>query len=186
MKTEELKNQGLTDEQIQYIMSENSKDIKKYKDLSENQKTQLDEVNKQLMEANKQIDDFKEMDIDGIKKAAEDYKQKYEQTKKESEEKAIEMQYDNNLNNYMKSLEMIDDVHLENLKKQIKEKGLKFEEGKLLGGDDFIKNYKEKHPNAFKSSEKPVFTTGVDAAVPTATVQENILRKAMGLPEKKI
>lgn len=186
MKTEDLKNQGLTDEQIQYVMSENSKDIKKYKDLSETQKTQLEDVNKQLTEANKQIEDFKEMDIEGIKKSAEDYKQKFEQAQKDSEIKVKEMQYDTDLSNYIKSLEMTDEVHAENLKNKIKEKELKFEEGKLLGGDDFVKEYKEKHPNAFKSTEKPTFTSSVNSSTSTATVKENELRKAMGLPEKKI
>lgn len=186
MKTEDLKNQGLTEEQIQYVMAENSKDIKKYKDLSETQKTQLEDVNKKLTEANKQIDDFKEMDIESIKKNAEEYKQKFEQSQKDSENKIKEIQYDTDLSNYIKSLEMTDDVHAENLKRQIKEKDLKFEDGKLLGGDDFVKAYKEKHPNAFKATTKPTFTSSVDKTIPTTAVQENELRKAMGLPEKKI
>lgn len=186
MKTEELKEQGLTEEQIQFVMAENGKDIKKYKDLSETQKTQLEEVNNKLNDANKQIEDFKEMDIDSIKKTADEYKQKFEQAQKDSEAKINEIKYDTDLSDYIKSLEMTDEVHAENLKKQIKEKELKFENGKLLGGDDFVKSYKEKHPNAFKDMAKPNFTGPVDTTIPTNTVQENELRKAMGLPEKKI
>ena len=41
MKTEDLKNQGLTEEQIKFVMAENGADIKKYKDMAENQKSQL-------------------------------------------------------------------------------------------------------------------------------------------------
>ena len=36
MKTEDLKAQGLTDEQINFVMSENGKDIKREKDRAEN------------------------------------------------------------------------------------------------------------------------------------------------------
>ena len=186
MKTESLKEKGLTDEQITFVMAENSKDIEKYKSLSETQKTQLTETQKQLDEANKQINDFKEMDVESIKKSAEEYKQKFEQAQRDSEIKVKEMQYDADVSNYIKSLEMTDEVHAENIKKQIKEKELKFEEGKLLGGDDLVKSYREKYPNAFKATVKPTFSGSVDTGAPSNSVQVNELRKAMGLPEKKI
>lgn len=153
MKTEELKEQGLTEEQIQFVMAENGKDIKKYKDLSETQKTQLEDVNNKLKDANKQIEDFKEMDIDSIKKTADDYKQKFEQAQKEADTKIKEMQYDSDLTEYMKTLKINDEVHAENLKKMIKEKNLPFENGKLIGGDDVVNMYKEKYPSVFKAEE---------------------------------
>lgn len=153
MKTEDLKNQGLTDEQIQFVMAENGKDIEKYKNLSETQKTQLSETKKQLDEANKQIDDFKEMDIESIKKNAEEYKQKYEQAQKDYDKKEKERQYDSDLSDYIKNLNINDEVHAENLKKKIKEKNLPFENGKLIGGDDIVKMYKEKYPSIFVNEE---------------------------------
>ena len=48
----------------------------------------LDAVNKQLAEANNTIKSYTDMDIDGIKKSAEDWKQKAE--KLEAEQKAQE------------------------------------------------------------------------------------------------
>lgn len=160
MKTEDLKEKGLTDEQIQFIMAENGKDIKKYKDLSETQKTQLEDVTKQLTEANKQIDNFKEMDIESIKKTADEYKQKFEQAQKDAEKKEKEMQYDSNLDEYMKNLNINDEVHAENLRKQIKEKNLPFENGKLIGGDDIVNMYKEKYPSIFvKEEDIPSFVS---------------------------
>ena len=48
MKTEELKTQGLTDEQIAFVMSENGKDVKREKDRAEGFKTQLDTAKEQL------------------------------------------------------------------------------------------------------------------------------------------
>lgn len=48
MKTEELKTQGLTDEQIAFVMSENGKDVKREKDKAESFKTQLETAQEQL------------------------------------------------------------------------------------------------------------------------------------------
>lgn len=123
------------------------------KDKFETKETELNNLKNQLVEANKQINDFKEMDIDGIKKAAEDYKKKFEQAQKDAEEKERETQYNSNLDEYMKNLNINDEVHAENLRKQIREKNLPFENGKLIGGDDIVNMYKEKYPNVFKKEE---------------------------------
>lgn len=48
----------------------------------------------QLADANKTIDDFKGMDIDGIKRASEDWKQKYEKAEKDYAEKIAGMEFD--------------------------------------------------------------------------------------------
>ena len=73
---EELKigDQSLTKEQIDSIMAENGKDIEATKakaDKSqeiENLKSQLSEKDKLIEEANVQIENFKGMDVEGIKK----------------------------------------------------------------------------------------------------------------------
>lgn len=123
------------------------------KDKFEAKETEITDLKQQLDNANKQIDDFKEMDIDSIKKTADDYKQKFEQAQKEADTKIKEMQYDSDLTEYMKTLKINDEVHAENLKKMIKEKNLPFENGKLIGGDDVVNMYKEKYPSVFKAEE---------------------------------
>ncbi len=123
------------------------------KDKFDAKETELTDLKQQLDNANKQIDDFKEMDIDAIKKTANDYKQKFEQAQKEKDIKIKEMQYDSDLTEYMKTLKINDDVHAENLKKMIKDKKLPFENGKLIGGDDVVNMYKEKYPSVFKNEE---------------------------------
>ncbi len=123
------------------------------KDKFDTKETEIVNLKQQLDNANKQIDDFKEMDIDSIKKTAADYKEKFEQVQKEADTKIKEMQYDSDLTEYMKTLKINDDVHAENLKKMIKEKNLPFENGKLIGGDDVVNMYKEKYPSVFKAEE---------------------------------
>ena len=83
MKTEDLKNQGLTDEQISFVMSENGKDIEKFKTENETNKTELKPVKEQLKSANETIESYKNMNIEDIKKSADDYKAKFEQSENE-------------------------------------------------------------------------------------------------------
>lgn len=64
MKREFLKELGLTDEQIDFIMAENGKDVEAVK------------AKTTTAEAGKQIEAFKGMDIEGVKKSADEWKAK--------------------------------------------------------------------------------------------------------------
>lgn len=150
MKTEDLKAQGLTDEQIQFVFAENSKDIKKYQDDNKALETDIANTKQLLADANKEIDGYKNMDIESIKKSADDWKQKYEDLEKQKAEE----EYERKIDNYISGLNMNDEVHAEKLKSQIKEKQLKFEDDKLIGGDDIVKIYKEKYPHVFGNEQK--------------------------------
>src|SRR5699024_1435010 len=88
MKREFLKELGLEDSVIDKIMAENGKDIENAKgDVSKleaeikTKEKELETLQGQLKKANEQIEEFKDMDIDAIKKAADDYKEKYETAK---------------------------------------------------------------------------------------------------------
>lgn len=76
MKREFLKNLGLTDEQVNQIMTENGNDIEKYRKEVESKTKELETLNTKyesaqnsLNDANKQIKSYKDMDIEGIKNA---------------------------------------------------------------------------------------------------------------------
>ena len=92
MKREFLKELGLEDDVIDKIMAENGKDIENAKgDVTKleaeikTKEKELETLQGQLKKANEQIEEFKDMDIDAIKKAADDYKEKYETAKIEAE-----------------------------------------------------------------------------------------------------
>lgn len=103
-----------------------------------------------LTDANKEIEGYKEMDIASIKKSADDWKQKYEDLEKQKTKE----EYERKIDNHISGLNMNNEVHAEKLKSQIKEKGLKFEDNKLIGGDDIVKSYKEKYSHVFGSKQK--------------------------------
>ena len=103
-------------------------------------------IQAQLEEANKQIAGFREMNIDSIRAAAEDWKTKYEA----AEADKTAMQHKHRLEGYVKGLGLRDDVYEAHVTKQLTDAGLQFDDaGKLIGGDDIVSKFRESHPGAF-------------------------------------
>jgi hypothetical protein len=78
-----------TDEVLDKIMGENGKDIEKHKQSITTVEGERDQIKAQLDDANKQIAEFKSMDVEGVKKAAADWEAKAKQTEKEAAEKLL-------------------------------------------------------------------------------------------------
>jgi hypothetical protein len=94
MKTEFLQNikigeQALTKEIIDAIMAENGKDI----EAAKKPFADYEDIKGQLTEANKTIEGFKAMDIDGIKKAADEWKAKAEKAEQDAAAKIADMEF---------------------------------------------------------------------------------------------
>ncbi|MDU7164182.1 MAG: phage scaffolding protein [Anaerococcus vaginalis] len=89
MKTEELKEIGLNDEQIAKVFKLRGKEVEDYNQLKNNfetLKTENENYKSQVESANEQIEAFKDMDIESIKASAEEYKNKYEQAQIKAKE----------------------------------------------------------------------------------------------------
>ena len=98
MKREFLQNfkvgdQPLPKEVIDAILDENSHDIGEAK----KQFADYDALKEQLAAANKTIEDFKGMDIDGVKRAADEWKAKAEQAEKAAATRIADMEFDSDL-----------------------------------------------------------------------------------------
>ena len=169
MKVEFLKGLGLTDEQIQSIQAESGKEIQKYKDENANLKADNDNKKELLENANKEIDSYKSMDIDAIKKSAEDYKTKFETAEKDYQAKIQEIEYNNKLDKYVGGLNLKNDIYKKEVISRIKEKELKFDGDTLLGAEELVKGFKEQYADAFvDTNPKPSFadtTPGADSKV---------------------
>ncbi len=59
--------------------------------------TKVTDLQTQLTDANKQIESFKGMDVEGIKKAADDWKTKYEAATKDADDKVSALKFDHAL-----------------------------------------------------------------------------------------
>lgn len=161
MKREFLKAMGLTDEQIDKIMDEHGKTTNSLKTENETYKTELNSTKEQLSEANKAIDSYKGMNIEDIKKSAEDYKTKYEESEKINKEAIEKLKLDHAIENRLikegakntKAVKAILDLS-----------NIKLENDNLVGFDDLIKASKENDPYLYNiedsSNDKFKFVFG--------------------------
>ncbi len=140
-----LEGLGITDETVvKSITDTYNADIKTEKDSTA-------AVQKQLDEANTTIKSYADMDIEGVKKSAADWEEKY----KKSEADRLAFEHRTKVGNMVKGLKLKDSIYEDYLTNQLIEKQLKFEGDKLIGGDDVISSFKEAHPDAFQTEPVP-------------------------------
>lgn len=115
---------------------------------------ELKGVKKQLSEANGKIQEFKDMDIEGIKKAAEEYKESSEASIKELQEKLEKQDAIYSAKEFLNGYEFSSEFAKESVLNRFLEQGFKKDDsGKYLGAEDYMKSMKETHPDAFKADE---------------------------------
>ncbi len=146
MKRSDLKEQGLTEEQIEFVMKENGKDIEHYKDIE----TDRDALQKQLQEANETIEEFKELNVDEIKQAADDYKEKYEQAKEEAAENIKQIKFDHKLQEVLNTNKA---RNAKAVKALLDMDALEFDGEEIKGLEDQLKQVKEENDFLFDSEE---------------------------------
>lgn len=151
-----LEELGITDkETVEKIVVEYGNDIKSEKNAAEQLRTQL-------AEANTQIQGFKDMDIESVKKSAADWEAKY----KQSEADRAAFEHKTKVGGIVKGLKLKDSIYEDYLVNQLIEKQLKFDGDKLIGSDDIITAFKEAHPDAFASDKPYVDMGGKTEGVP--------------------
>lgn len=175
MKKEELLNLGIDEEVAKKILEINGKDIEKQKANTEKEKeeaekikTELEGTKAQLSEANTKIEEFKSMDIEGIKKSADEWKAKHEADTKALQDNINSMQYDFATEKYLSQFEFVSEFTKKAFINEFKAKEFKLENDKFLGADDFIKEFKEANEGVFKV-EKQVETPPVPPTQPAYT-----------------
>lgn len=134
-----LEDLGITDEKaVKSIIDTYNADIKTEKDSTA-------AIQKSLDEANTTIQSFKDMDIEGIKKSADDWKAKAEA----AEQERAAFEHRTKLAQYVKGLHLKNDVYEAHVTKLLEDKQLKFDGDKLIGGDDIVQAFRESHADAF-------------------------------------
>ena len=94
MKREDLKAQGLTDEQIEMVMTAHGKDVSKHQaDLAAAQ-AEAATLKSQLTEAGTAIESFKAMKPDELKAAADEWKSKAEQAQADAQKQVASLKFD--------------------------------------------------------------------------------------------
>lgn len=167
MKTEFLKSLNLSQEVIDKIMAENGKDIaveqkKAEKVIQERDsyKLKAESLETQVNDANTEIQKFKDMDIDGIKKAADDWKETAEKAKADADKQISQMKFDYALS---AALTVAKAKNAKAVKALLDMNGLKFNDGKIVGLDEQLAQIKADNDYLFESDEPaPEFVKGTN------------------------
>lgn len=168
MKTEELKSKGLTQEQIDFVMAENGKDLKQLQDDNKTLTTERDDLKKkveaaeekeetlqkQLKDAQDTIKGFDGVDIEKLNKDVADYKARAEKAEKDAEAKILRRDQRDYLNAEFDKLGITSERTRKSLAAEIMgEDGLKWKDGTFLGLSDFLAKENEKD-HFYQTQEK--------------------------------
>lgn len=189
MKREDLEKIGLSEKQIDDVMKLKSTTMSEI-DTLKNKVTQLTNENvnlqKQIDDANNEIQSYKDMDIDSIKKSADDWKTKCEEmeaNQKAEKEKSIR---EERTNAFFNDVKFASESAKAGVIAQFNSKDFKYDEEskRFLGASEWLKELQEKDSGAFLSDvANPRFTTNPTAPTSDSTADE--LREAMGLSTEK-
>ena len=197
MKKEELISLGIEEEVAKQILVIHGKDIEKHKNQATKLSQDLENANEQvaaykgqLEEANAQIQSFNDMDIEGIRKSAEDWKTKHDNAVKELQEKMNAKEYEFAVKEYANQFNFTSDRIKNSIIGDLMAKEFKLEEGKLLGADDYMKQLRESEPTSFvvdePENEKPLpqFTKQTGNGTPTEGAQFGFMNMFAGVRPK--
>ena len=180
MKREQIKElvPEITKEALDAIMAENGRDVEaakaKYAD--------YEAVKQQLAEANKAIEDFKGLDVDGIRRAADEWKQKAEQAQQDAEAKIAALQFDRLLDDAIatakgrngKAIKALLDVET-----------LRTSHNQAADVQAALETVKGENDYLFEAETKPVPAFGGPTPGPKAPDGLDAIRAAAGLKPKE-
>ena len=139
----------------------------------------------QLSTANNTIRSYKDMDIDGIKRSASEWEEKYNT---ETEKLNQQIEADRKrfaAERFMDGQKIKSPLSRKAILQEFLAKNLEFKDGAFAGADDFMKEIREKYPDEFEQEEKPGKKTWVRGTrgtykPPTKSEEEAYLEKKYG------
>lgn len=174
MKREDLRDFGLTDEQLQKIMDLHGADVERQKQAISTLTAERDAARTQLSEANQKLEGYDP-----------DWRQKADQATREAERQVSDLKAQYAAGNAAAGLKFTSESARRAFLADLTAKKLPLQDdGKLLGFDDFVASYRQSDPGAFAPEGGLPRVSGSApgrAADPTAKDQANAaLRAAFG------
>lgn len=149
MKTEELKAQGLTEEQISFVMAENGKDLKKLQKENDNLSADRDTWKEKAESAETTLKGFEGVDLETMQREISDWKQKATEAEKNAQAQLYERDFSDALKTEFEGIKFSSEAAKRAIMAEVKEAGLKLKDGKILGLNDLLSQMKEKDASAF-------------------------------------
>ena len=161
MKTEELKALGLNDEQVQKVFAMNGADIERKNQTIATLTAERDTARTQLGEANKKLEGYDP-----------DWKTKAENAARQARQQVEALQSDFAAQSAVSGLKFSSESAKKAFLADLKAKKLTLQEGKLLGFDDFLADYRKTDPGAFASGYPNVKDGGDPTHTPCGTPRD--------------
>lgn len=161
MKTEELKALGLNDEQVQKVFAMNGADIERKNQTIATLTAERDTARTQLGEANEKLEGYDP-----------DWKTKSENAARQARQQVEALQSDFAAQSAVSGLKFSSESAKKAFLAELKAKKLTLQEGKLLGFDDFLADYKKTDPGAFASGYPNVKDGGDPTHTPGGTPRD--------------
>lgn len=118
--------------------------------------TELDGVKRQLDDANKEIQSYKDMDVEGIKQSVKDWELKYNTDTKALQDKLDAQATEFAAKEYMSKFQFTSPLAAKAAMSEFMAQEFRRDEsGKFLGADDFMESMKESNPGAFVVETPP-------------------------------
>lgn len=112
---------------------------------------ELKGVQTQLGEANEEIESYKDMDIEGIQRASEEWKTKYETDTANFQKQLADKDYGYAVDKFFGNYKFASEYAKNGILDEFKKKEFKLDNDTFLGADDYMKSIQEKDPSAFVS-----------------------------------
>lgn len=122
---------------------------RKVNELKDTQKETQEALQKQLDDANKQIKAFNDMDIDGIKQATKDWEEKYNTDTQALKDQMAAREKEYAARDYLGQYQFTSDLAKKAALSEFLAQDFKYDGGKFLGADDYMKQMQETQPGAF-------------------------------------
>lgn len=171
MKKEELLNIGLTEEQADKVFAMNGKDVEKYKKSAEDAKADKEAIEQQLADRDKDIEDLKALDADGLKQQLTDLQTKYNTETEQYRAQLEDRDYSDAISRSIsdRGIKFSSKAAEKSYIADLKAKKLELKDGTLIGFDEYHKEQMEADPTAFQSDKPaPMFARHIGAGGPPA------------------
>lgn len=175
----------LTKEAVEAIMAEHGKTKTGLENQIVSLTTERDTLQAQLGDASKEIQSYRDMDIDGIKTKAAEWEAKYNADTQALKDQLTAKEYEHTVSGAVAGMKFTSESAKKAFVADLTAKKLPVQEGKLLGLDDYVKTYRESDPGAFVPENDDKTPVAVKGGTGGQTVAADAaLRAAMGLPTK--
>ncbi len=108
---------------------------------------------KQLADANREIESYKGMDIDGIKQAAANWEKKYNDDTKALQGQLLDQEKTFAAERYLDGQRIKSPLSRKTILHEFLAKNMEYKDGKFAGADEYMKTVREQYPDEFEPDE---------------------------------